>query len=82
MPNNFNPNVSQKSPYLTVSEVSKLLKVSGRTVYRWIRQSGLRCIHIRNITRISMSDLEEFLRQNTDNGGPDGDLQPSSPPEA
>lgn len=65
---NLNQYPTRNSAVLTLPEVCELLKVSKRTVLRWIRYSGLKCLRIGNITRVTVKDLEEFLEKNTVTG--------------
>jgi excisionase family DNA binding protein len=47
--------------YMTLPEVAELLKVSRRTVYRWIKNGELPAIQFESQYRITESDLKEFL---------------------
>jgi excisionase family DNA binding protein len=51
--------------YWTMDEVAKKLKVSTRTVYRWVESGDLTIIKLtpgeRGNVRISEQDLREFL---------------------
>ncbi len=51
--------------YWTIDEVAEKLKVSTRTVYRWVEAGDLPVIKLtpgeRGNVRISESDLQEFL---------------------
>lgn len=51
--------------YWTIDEVAKKLKVSARTVYRWVESGDLPIIKLtpgeRGNVRISEQDLREFL---------------------
>lgn len=54
-------------PFLTPSEIGKLLQVSPDTVLGWIRRSELRAVNVgsgarRARYRVSRESLEEFLR--------------------
>lgn len=51
----------QPGPFLTVKEVASLLRVSNRTVYRWLTEGRLKGRKIRGGWRISTADLENFL---------------------
>ena len=58
----------------TDAEVSSLLRVSKRTVYR-LRKSGvLRAIHIGRAVRIPAEALAKFLEQAAPNQGQEGAL--------
>ena len=49
---------------LTIKEVAKVLKVSKRTVYRWIDSGDLRVARIgRKTYRVFESDLKKFIRK-------------------
>ena len=53
-----------KDDILTIEEVSKILKVSKRTVYRWIDSGELRVARIgRKTYRVFESDLRKFIRK-------------------
>ena len=53
-----------KGDILTIEEVSKILKVSKRTVYRWIDSGELRVARIgRKTYRVFESDLRKFIRK-------------------
>lgn len=55
--------------YLTLPELADRLKVSRRTVRRWIKDGELVAYKFANQYRISESNLEEFLqRRSTDKG--------------
>ena len=63
------------SPYLTPSEIAKLLRVSQDTVLGWIRRAELRAVNVGRGTtraryRVSRESLDEFLR--------DREVQPPS----
>ena len=47
--------------YLTLPEVAEQLKVSRRTVYRWINAGDLGAYKFANEYRITESDLKDFL---------------------
>jgi excisionase family DNA binding protein len=47
--------------YLTLPEVAERLKVSRRTVYRWIKDEDLNAYKFANEYRITESDLKDFL---------------------
>ena len=49
---------------LTIKEVAKVLKVSRRTVYRWIDSGDLRVARIgRKTYRVFESDLKKFIKK-------------------
>jgi len=47
--------------YLTLPEVAERLKMSRRTVYRWIKDGDLNAYKFANEYRITESDLKAFL---------------------
>ena len=57
--------------YWTIDEVAKKLKVSTRTVYRWVEAGDLTIIKLtpsdRGNVRISEQDLREFLEARRQN---------------
>ncbi len=53
-----------KDDILTIQEVAKALKVSKRTVYRWIEAGDLKAARIgRKTYRVFESDLNKFIRK-------------------
>ena len=49
---------------LTINEVAKTLKVSKRTVYRWVDSGDLKVARIgRKTYRVFESDLRKFIRK-------------------
>ena len=53
-----------KDNLLTIQEVAKVLKVSKRTVYRWIEEGDLKVARIgRKTYRVFESDLNKFIRK-------------------
>jgi len=53
--------------FLTLKEVTEILKVSRQTVYRWISSGELRSIKIGKLVRIRKKDLEKFLKNKEKN---------------
>ena len=54
----------RRDDILTIQEVAKLLKVSNRTVYRWIESGDLKVARIgRKTYRVFESDLRRFIRK-------------------
>jgi excisionase family DNA binding protein len=47
--------------YATLPEVAERLKVSRRTVYRWIKNGDLKAYQFRREYRITESALKDFL---------------------
>jgi len=53
-----------KDEILTIQEVVKVLKVSNRTVYRWVEAGDLKAARIgRKTYRVFESDLRKFVRK-------------------
>lgn len=48
--------------FLTPEEVSKLLKVTRLTVYRWIKEGELKAVKAGRAVRVRREDLEAFLK--------------------
>ena len=44
-----------------------MLNVSRSTLWRWIREHGLKVIRVGGVARIRESDLERFLSRHTGN---------------
>jgi excisionase family DNA binding protein len=60
--------MDKKLRLLTIPEVAKRLKVSRRTVYRYIKKGELKTIRISQtplyrVLRISEKDLNQFLKK-------------------
>jgi excisionase family DNA binding protein len=49
--------------YLTVQEVADVLKVTRKTVYRWIEAGELPVIQVGREYRITETDLREFVEE-------------------
>ncbi len=49
-------------PYLTIREVNDLLKVSERTVRRWIAEGDLQALKIGRSVRVRSDDIDERLQ--------------------
>ena len=60
------PATSPLGAFYTVTETAKLLKVSPRTVRRWIGKGDLTVHRFGRQIRISDSDLMTFIRQHRD----------------
>lgn len=53
-----------KDDILTIQEAAKILKVSKRTVYRWVDNGDLKVARIgRKTYRVFESDLRRFVRK-------------------
>jgi excisionase family DNA binding protein len=48
---------------LTVEEVAVHLKVTPRTVYRWIDEDKLQALKIQGIVRITEEQLDKFINK-------------------
>lgn len=48
---------------LTVEEVAERLKVTPRTIYRWIDEDKLKALKIEGIVRIKEEDYQEFINK-------------------
>ena len=59
---------TRRSAYLTIPEAADLLRVSQRTLYRWMREGQLKCFRAGNITRIATRDMETFIQSHTETG--------------
>ena len=54
----------RKDDILTIQEVAKVLKVSNRTVYRWVDSGDLKVARIgRKTYRVFESDLRKFIKK-------------------
>ena len=52
--------------YITLKEAAKYLRVSYRTVYRWLSQGRLKFFRAgAGSTRIPLSELDKFIAENT-----------------
>lgn len=51
-------------PVFTIQEVSRWLKVSERTIWRWIEQNQIKVIRLgqgkKNVTRITASEIQRI----------------------
>jgi excisionase family DNA binding protein len=54
------------SDLLKISEVAEHLRVSERTVYRWLRDRQLTAVRIGGVTRVRRQDLEAFIERHAD----------------
>jgi len=48
--------------YYTLDEIAQRLKVSYRTVYRWVQAKELSAYKLGTEWRVAESDLQEFLQ--------------------
>lgn len=51
---------------LTTNELSKVLKVSETTIYRWARSNRIPFIRMNGRFRFSHEDIDQFLQGNKD----------------
>ena len=47
--------------FLTVQETADALRISIRTVYRWLAAGRLPAVRVGNVTRIRRVDLDAFV---------------------
>jgi len=62
-----NPLATRQIVYLTIPEAAEYLRVSPRTVYRWLREGRLQRFRLGNVSRIEMAALDRFVAQFTEN---------------
>ena len=51
--------------FLTLSEAADFLRVSHRTLYRWVQEGKLKRFRVGNTTRIPRAAIEEFTANHT-----------------
>jgi excisionase family DNA binding protein len=56
---------AQISPFLTMSDVARELRISIKTVSRLLKRGDLKGLHIGRSVRIARGDLERFLGANS-----------------
>ncbi len=49
----------------TIDEIAKVLKVTKRTIYNYIRSGAIKAIKIGKYWRVKHEDLEQFLATRT-----------------
>lgn len=59
------------SSLLTVRETAALLKVTPRTLFRWLAEGQLGAVRIGHTTRIRSEDLQAFINQHVTTPGKD-----------
>jgi excisionase family DNA binding protein len=64
--NSPNPLTGRKEVYLTLSEAAEYLRVSRRTIYRWLDLGYLQRFRLGNVSRIELSELDRFVAQFTE----------------
>lgn len=65
MPGKPNPMESRKEEFVTIKEAADHLRVSLRSVYRWLDQGKLKYFRVGSSTRILLSELDRFISENT-----------------
>lgn len=56
----------QKAPdFITVDEAAELMRVSDRTIYRWLREGQFEYFRVGHVTRIDRADFFSFIEENT-----------------
>lgn len=65
MPNKPNPIESRKEEYVTLKEAADHLRVSLRSIYRWLDEGKLKYFRAGRSTRILLSELDRFISENT-----------------
>ena len=58
--------MEKKLTLYTIEEVKKILKVTQRTVYNFIKNGDLKAIKIGKYWRVRHADLEEFIAHGTE----------------
>lgn len=66
-----NPIQDRKETYVTIREAGEYLRISPRTVYRWLKQGTLKCFRVGSTTRIPLSDLDRLIAENTGQTSPE-----------
>lgn len=54
---------------LTVQELSRILKISEKTCYRLIKDRKIRAIWVRGAIRISLDEVERYIRNQEESDG-------------
>lgn len=65
MPNKPNPIESRQEEYVTIKEAADHLRVSLRSIYRWLDEGKLKYFRAGRSTRILLSELDRFISENT-----------------
>jgi excisionase family DNA binding protein len=65
MPGKPNPMERRKEEFVTVKEAADHLRVSLRTLYRWLDQGKLKYFRAGSSTRIQLSELDCFISEHT-----------------
>ena len=53
-----------KTMYLTISEISQILKVSKQTVRNLIKSGELRAIRVAHVFRVRKDIFDEYIKEN------------------
>ena len=54
--------VATEPRFYTIEEVARILRVSGRTVYRLVERGEIRALRVGDLYRISQEALDAFIR--------------------
>ena len=66
MSEKLDPQKDSTDVYLTVYEVAEMLRVSRRTIYRWMENGKIRFFQaMGGATRVPLSELNRFIKENT-----------------
>ena len=63
----MNTNSTTISKMMTVKDISEILNVSERSIYRYIHDQSLPCHRMGGIFRFSDSDLSQYLERTKKN---------------
>lgn len=56
-------NEQQKDRFLTLQEVSDLLKIKERTIYQWVQQGRIPGFKLGNAWRFDRDDIEVWIAE-------------------
>jgi len=73
MPGKPNPIQDRQETYVTIAEAGEHLRVSPRTVYRWLRLGKLKYFRVGSTTRIPLLELDRFIAENTGQSAEEAD---------
>jgi excisionase family DNA binding protein len=71
--------MNEYSRYVTLTEAAERLRVSLRTLYRWMREGRIKVFHLGKTSRINVDDLEAFIKENEFHGNPVRDASHHAP---
>lgn len=54
---------SQEDRFLTLQEVSELLKIKERTIYQWVQQGKIPGFKLGNAWRFDRDDIEVWIEE-------------------